>query len=332
MAAADALGLGGADALLRRLVQPLARALDLPHLPANFPLIAYSALGFTAIHIGGAPLVSRWLAPESYGKLKNRRARNNWNIHIVSLVHAVAIIALALRAFNQPALAADKAFGWHETAEIANSVAVGYFLWDTIDAIVNFTDLGFVLHGLACVMTYSLTFKPYLQYFSCRFLLWELSTPFLNIHWFLDKTGRTGSTFQLVNGILLLSTFFFVRIVYGWYISITFWRVMFSRTVRDSMPLFFWIVFLSGHATLTLLNLIWLSKMIRALRKRFDDPEDLDKQPLLGSATGLPVPPPLPAGYAAPVDTGIRPPTPPRADSRSPPRNYASTDPVQGAA
>lgn len=69
-----------------------------------------------------------------------------------------------------------------------------YFLWDTIDAIVNFTDLGFVFHGLACVVTYSLTFvslfphltrwsvlmstfpgkKPCLQYFTCRFLLWEL--------------------------------------------------------------------------------------------------------------------------------------------------------------
>ena len=132
-----------------------------------------------------------------------------------------------------------------------------YFLWDTIDAIVNFVDLGFVLHGTLChslapikpassayamlprrgmhnhlqphIRTSPLfhhrtnqysrlrTQRPFLQYFSPRFLLWELSTPFLNIHWFLDKTGRTGSTFQLVNGILLLCTFFGVRIVYGWY-------------------------------------------------------------------------------------------------------------------
>jgi hypothetical protein len=32
---------------------------------------------------------------------------------------------------------------------------------------------------------------------------------------FLDKTGRTGSNFQLLNGITLLVTFFGVRIVYG---------------------------------------------------------------------------------------------------------------------
>ena len=66
------------NAFLERLSEPLARVFDLPHLPANFPLLAYSALGFTVIHVGVAPLLSRWLAPESYGKLKGRRARNNW--------------------------------------------------------------------------------------------------------------------------------------------------------------------------------------------------------------------------------------------------------------
>lgn len=323
------------NSFLERISYPLAKAFDLPHLTDNLPLLAYSALGFTAIHVGVAPLLSRWLAPQSYGRLKGRRARNNWNIHIVSLVNAIAVISLAFRAFNQPNLLADRAFGWDKAAETANAVAVGYFLWDTIDAIVNFTDLGFVLHGLACTVVYSLTFKPYLQYYSCRFLLWELSTPFLNIHWFLDKTGRTGSTFQLVNGILLLSTFFGARIVYGWYISLSFWRVLFSSSVRQSMPLSFRIVFLVGHATLTMLNLIWLSKMIRALRRRFDDSEDgLDKQPLLGSATGIQVPPPLPSAHPIQGGTGIRTPSPPPSQdlSSSPPRNYTTTDPTQGAA
>ena len=48
------------------------------------------------------------------------------NIHIVSMVNAIVIVAFACRALNQPALAADKVYGWHETAEVANAVAVGY--------------------------------------------------------------------------------------------------------------------------------------------------------------------------------------------------------------
>ncbi|KIP08903.1 hypothetical protein PHLGIDRAFT_68644 [Phlebiopsis gigantea 11061_1 CR5-6] len=317
------------NGFLERLALPLAKALDIPHFTPNFPLLAYSALGFTVIHVGIAPLLSRWLAPESYGKLKGRRARNNWNIHVVSFVNAIAVIILALRALNKPNLLADKAFGWDQAAETANAVAVGYFLWDTIDATVNFTDLGFVLHGLACTIVYSFTFKPCFEYFSCRFLLWELSTPFLNIHWFLDKTGRTGSTLQLVNGILLLSAFFGARIVYGWYISISFWRVVSSSAVRESIPLSYRLVILAGHAMLTLLNLIWLGKMIRALRKRFDDSED--KQPLLGSATGIQIPLPPPSPHPTSGGTGIRTPSPPNLAS-SPPRIHTTADPSQGAA
>ncbi|KAF7793249.1 hypothetical protein EIP86_004359 [Pleurotus ostreatoroseus] len=145
--------------------------------------------------------------------------------------------------------------------------------------------MGFVLHGLSCTIVYSLTYRPFLEYFSCRFLLWELSTPFLNIHWFLDKTGRTGSTLQLINGALLLFTFFFVRIVYGWYTSISFWRVMFQ--VRHEVAPFWWLTFIIAHAILTTLNLIWLTKMIRALRKRFDGD---DKQPLIAPVNGQPPP------------------------------------------
>ena len=66
------------DAFLESLSKPLANALNLPHLPARFPILAYSALGFTAIHVGIAPLLSRWIAPVSYGRLQGPRARNNW--------------------------------------------------------------------------------------------------------------------------------------------------------------------------------------------------------------------------------------------------------------
>ena len=66
------------NSALAALCTPVANALDLPHLRENFPLLAWSALAFTVIHVGIAPLLSRWVAPVSYGKLKGHRARNNW--------------------------------------------------------------------------------------------------------------------------------------------------------------------------------------------------------------------------------------------------------------
>jgi hypothetical protein len=73
--------------------------------------------------------------------------------------------------------------------------------------------------------------RPFLAYYGTRCLIWELyvpcyihfccphgssrSTPFLNIHWFLDKTGKTGTKLQLFNGALLLSTFAGTRLIWG---------------------------------------------------------------------------------------------------------------------
>lgn len=38
---------------------------------------------------------------------------------------------------------------------------------------------------------------------------------FLNVHWFLDKFGMTGSVFQLVNAALLLAVYVGVRLIFG---------------------------------------------------------------------------------------------------------------------
>lgn len=57
--------------------------------------------------------------------------------------------------------------------------------------------------------------RPFVNFYGPIFILYELSTPFLNIHWFLDKLQLTGSNYQWINGILLITVFFFSRIVWG---------------------------------------------------------------------------------------------------------------------
>ena len=47
-----------------------------------------------------------------------------------------------------------------------------------------------------------------------------MSTPFLNIHWFLDKVNMTGSRLQWYNGILLLLSFAGCRLLWGTYQSL----------------------------------------------------------------------------------------------------------------
>jgi hypothetical protein len=61
--------------------------------------------------------------------------------------------------------------------------------------------------------------RPFVNYYGPVFILYELSTPFLNIHWFCDKLNMTGGTLQWYNGIMLLATFFCSRLCWGTYQS-----------------------------------------------------------------------------------------------------------------
>lgn len=144
--------------------------------------------------------------------------------------------------------------------------------------------------------------RPFALYYGIAYLLFELSTPFVNIHWFLDKVDMTGTPAQWYNGITLMVTFFCCRLVYGSYLSFVFFndlwtafnakhvittQLEFSTTEKPSsmdhsLPFWFGPIFLIIDTTLMSLNFYWFSKMIEAVRKRFrpaaEDPAS--RQPL----------------------------------------------------
>ncbi|KIY69101.1 DUF887-domain-containing protein [Cylindrobasidium torrendii FP15055 ss-10] len=254
------------------LIGPLTRValrLGLIRLPENLHHILASVLFFSVIHLVVAPVVSMTFFKDVYGKMGSE-ARNNWCIHVVSQVNVLILVPLAMWTMvHAPELDQDRIFGWSDNGVgLLLSVACGYFIWDTADAIINYTELGFVVHGLVALCIYMGSFGPFGAFFTVRCLLWEVSTFFLNIHWFLDKTGRTGTLFQMVNGGFLLLSFFFFRIVYGWtYITPQF--VVSWLPVKQESPVFLSVVFLGGNVCLQFLNAFWFFKMIQAIRRRF---------------------------------------------------------------
>jgi hypothetical protein len=58
------------------------------------------------------------------------------------------------------------------------------------------------------------------NFYGPTFILYELSSPFLNFHWFFDKVNMTGSRAQWYNGMILLAVFFSCRLVWGSWQSI----------------------------------------------------------------------------------------------------------------
>lgn len=62
--------------------------------------------------------------------------------------------------------------------------------------------------------------RPFLNFYGPTFILYELSSPFLNFHWFMDKVNMTGSRAQWYNGMVLLTVFFSCRLVWGTWQSV----------------------------------------------------------------------------------------------------------------
>ncbi|KZT39306.1 DUF887-domain-containing protein [Sistotremastrum suecicum HHB10207 ss-3] len=261
--------------------KPIASALGLRRLSDHFPSFCFAAFAFqSAFVISGiiSPYISR------HYKSLPKRTRYQWRVKSASQLNALTVLIMGYTCFHSPVLEQDKVYGWDASVGRLSAVAMGKisrqtyfrrdsqipifsFLWDTIEVVVAGGEIAFMIHGFACLCIFSLGFKPFVAYFIPRSLIWEASTPFLNIHWWLDKTGRTGSTIQLINGIVLLSTFFCVRIVYGAYVTYHFWQALYSA--RDTMPLPVLITYIVGNGVLNILNWIWLSKMVSAITKRF---------------------------------------------------------------
>lgn len=161
----------------------------------------------------------------------NKRNQRSWKSHCVSFLHAVIICILALPVQFSSNLKEDRLFGYDPYAGNVYAIACGYFLWDTLICLYDFHGVPFALHGVACFFVFIFSFTPFLNYYGASFLLFELSTPFLNIHWFCDKLKLTGSRIHVTNGYILLWTFFLSRIVFGFYSSYFFWGIYFILTL-----------------------------------------------------------------------------------------------------
>ena len=232
---------------LVRVVKPLADALSLSTLPlhAHEVLFALGLYTFTCTVV--SPWISNIFYPQRY-KALNHRTKVSWDVHVVSFVQSCIICSLSLyiilfdedRKTWRGADAWEKRiWGYSGATGLCQSFALGYFLWDLIMctwrvdifgwgmlahavSAVSVFALGYVCISILCIWRPQLTCsqRPFCYFWAPVFLLYELSSPFLNIHWFCDKVGLTGSTVQAVNGALLTSSFFGCRIIWGIYLSL----------------------------------------------------------------------------------------------------------------
>ncbi|WWC67953.1 uncharacterized protein I206_101872 [Kwoniella pini CBS 10737] len=244
----------------------------LPLLSPHLPTLLISTIFFYCIQIA-----SHKITPKIFKKYEefDKRTKIGWASHTVSMVHAILVIPLSIKCLSSTLLKEDPIFGYDSFVGHVFAFSSGYFLWDTLDSIFNST-IGFVIHGAACLAVFIFSFRPFLAGFGAPFLLWELSTPLLNIHWFMDKAGLSTKypTFFLINALMFMLTFFLARIVYGGANSLIFFKTMWIE--RNRIPLHLHIIYCSGNLALNALNWLWFSKMLQKMLLRLQG----DKKPI----------------------------------------------------
>ncbi|KAI9326719.1 TLC domain-containing protein [Obelidium mucronatum] len=241
----------------------MLESLGVPLLANHWKVVLGSAISWHLLF-----LLGRWASERYIKQYKtwDRMRKMDWGIRFSSFLNAIIVCSLSYPILIDPKMYNNKLWGYTQYAGDVNAIILGYFIWD-IYVSLQMGDPGFIVHGLSAFLVYFLCFKPFIMYYGAVFIMYELSTPFLNIHWMCDKLGRTGSMVQLVNGIILLIVFFVARIVVGLYFSVELYVAMYNEF--EKIPLHLVIAYSSLNLVLNALNIFWFYKMVDSVRRRF---------------------------------------------------------------
>lgn len=97
--------------------------------------------------------------------------------------------------------------------------------------------------------------------------MFEASTIFLNINWWLDKLGLTGSRLQLYNASILLFLYLTVRLLFGTYMTYHLFENFKAHGTQTSTVLYHF--YRISNTTIMLLSYYWFYLMIAAVKRRF---------------------------------------------------------------
>ena len=148
---------------LSKAVQPLATYLHLPTLPLHIHEVLAAFLVYHSINVYLAPWISSRLCPSVYPQL-GRRAKINWNVHVVSLVQSSFINTLALWILwtDEERMQMDlqaRIWGYTGAGGMLQGFAAGYFLWDlVVSTDVGTLGWGSLAHAISALVVSSIGF------------------------------------------------------------------------------------------------------------------------------------------------------------------------------
>ncbi|CDP04013.1 unnamed protein product [Coffea canephora] len=208
-----------------------------------------------------------------YAKL-DKQGKLEWNNRGFSTFHAIVVAAASLHlliasdlfdAASQDELIVNRKSPLSDTIL---GISIGYFLSDLAMIIYHFPVLGgmeYVLHhGLSVFSIIQSLLSGQGQIYILMVLFTEITTPFVNLRWYLDTAGQKNSKLYVCNGLALFLGWLVARILLFMY----FFVHLFSHfdQVKEVYTLGFYSL-LTVPPVLAMMNAFWFLKIARGLIK-----------------------------------------------------------------
>ncbi|XP_010536452.1 PREDICTED: transmembrane protein 56 [Tarenaya hassleriana] len=210
---------------------------------------------------------------ETYAAL-TKLQRIEWNNRGISTAHAIFITFMALHFVFWSDLFSDHRhdglviFNRSPLSDFGLGVSVGYFLADIGIIFWLYPALGgleYILHhtlsGVA--VAYSL-FSGEGQLYIYMVLISEVTTPEINLRWYLDTAGMKRSKAYLINGVAIFLAWLVARILLFIYM---FYHVYLHYDQVVQMHTFGYLLVFVVPMALAVMNLMWFQKILKGLQK-----------------------------------------------------------------
>mgnify|MGYP001310156693 CR=1 FL=1 len=179
---------------------------------------------------------------------------------IVALIHSLIIPILVVNAvYIDGVNAKDSMDEYSYITKLCVSGSAGYFLWDMIVCFFD-NNMPYTIHAVCCFLIYLIAaVNPEVTMYACMFLLYELSTPFGHIRWFLLKFFYP---YNIENIELMFGcTFIFVRIIVGLPLQLILMYNLYYKFIENYN--IFFLLLLLGNISLASLNTFWCKMIIK---------------------------------------------------------------------
>lgn len=181
-----------------------------------------------------------------------------------STIHSIVAVNFAIRILMNDYIWSHRISFISNESQLLSNFTCGYFLYDMALCSIRFKYVGSMFLGHA-ILAFAINLISITSgvghFYTAAFIVWETSTPFVNIRYFMNKLGV--HVFEKINNVLIMLAFLICRIIWGSFI----YYILVIDTVYESeglllkMPIF--IAFFMNA-----MNYYWFYKIVKVASRR----------------------------------------------------------------